>query len=226
MIDGDFELYFAIKCCFFFFTKLHFLPSLFSIEIEEFGEIRDKMHWLNNSAILNDEECLSLVEMTKSSNGKLLYRATQDGFTSLAFHSKCDNKANTITIIKNNLNYVFGGYTSVSWTSLGNYSSDSNAFIFNLRRNGVSKSDKFMIKNLQNEKHAINGNINNGPTFGGGHDIYICNQSNANFGSYAYFGHSYQLPNGCLFGTPNALNFLAGNYNQWLVYEIEVYQIN
>ncbi len=42
----------------------------------------------------------------------LLYRATRDGFNGEVFHSKCDGKGNTITIIKNNLNYVFGDYVS------------------------------------------------------------------------------------------------------------------
>jgi hypothetical protein len=49
--------------------------------------------------------------------GNLLYRATRDGFTASAFHEKCDGKENTITIIKTNGNYVFGGYTSAKWNS-------------------------------------------------------------------------------------------------------------
>ena len=42
--------------------------------------------------------------MTKSTKGDLLYRASRDGFTGQAFHSKCDGKGNTISIIKNNSN--------------------------------------------------------------------------------------------------------------------------
>ena len=106
----------------------------------------DKKCWLNDSLILNEGECLSLVEMTQSSNGELLYRATRDGFTSQAFHSKCDNKANTVTIIKNNLNYVFGGYTSATWNGTSKWINDPNAFIFSLRRNGNSTNEKFMVK--------------------------------------------------------------------------------
>ncbi len=74
--------------------------------------------------------------MTKSSKGILLYRPTRDGFTSQAFHSKCDGKGNTITIIKNNLNYVFGGYASSAWNRSGSIN-DPNAFLFSLRRAGV-----------------------------------------------------------------------------------------
>ena len=92
--------------------------------------------WISDiSLILNETESLSLIEMTQSINGVLLYRATTDGFDSKVFHMKCDGKANTITIIKNNFNYVFGGYTSATWDdgSKGRFSAfktDPHAFIY------------------------------------------------------------------------------------------------
>ena len=51
-----------------------------------------------------------------------------------------------VTIIKNNLNYVFGGYTSAAWDSTSGWINDLNAFIFSLRRNGNSTNEKFMVK--------------------------------------------------------------------------------
>ena len=44
--------------------------------------------------------------MTKSKFCELVYRATNDGFTYEALHSKCDDKQNLVSIIRNNLNYV------------------------------------------------------------------------------------------------------------------------
>ena len=164
---------------------------------------------------------MSLAEMTKSTKGILLYRATRDGFTSEAFHSKCDGKGNTITIIKNNLNYVFGGFASSAWNSSNTWINDPNAFLFSLRRAGVSFKDKFTVKPAQ---YALCGNSSCGPTFGRGYDIYICNQSNTKIGSYSNFGHSYNLPNGYTYGQ-NTKDFLAGKHNQWKTTEIEVYQI-
>ena len=158
--------------------------------------------------------------MTKSTKGNLLYRATRDGFTGQGFHSKCDGKGITITIIKNNLNYVFGGFASSAWIS-SNYDfiNDPNAFLFSLRRVGVSFKDKFTVKNAAN---ALDGHTSYGPTFG--NDIHICDQSNTSTGSRSNFGHSYNLPNGYTY-EGNAKEFLAGNYNQWTTTEIEVYQI-
>ena len=201
------------------------MPSTYVIDKEEFGEIKNKKCWLLNSLILNENECLSLAEMTKSSNGELLYRATKDGFTAQAFHSKCDEIPHTITIIKNDLDCVFGGYSSESWKSKNRDcdDEDENAFIFSLRRNGKSKSKRFEKK--FDGYTGIYSQSNDGPIFGGGCDIYICNESNVNYGSYCNFGHSYELPEGYKFEQKNTQDYLAGNYDQWLAVEIEVYQI-
>ncbi len=157
--------------------------------------------------------------MTKASDGILLYRATRDGFDSQAFHSKCDGKGNTITIIKNNLNNLFGGYASSAWNSLGYYINDPNAFLFSLRRDGVSFKDKFTVKYAE---RALYGHPGDGPTFG--HDICIYNESNTKMGSFSNFGHTYNLPDGYIYGG-NARDYFAGYWNKWITTEIEVYQI-
>ena len=90
-----------------FFSKFKFTPSTFSFTEEQLGLLNRSPDWLKNSLILNDEEATLLSEITQSSKGTLLYRATRDGFTANAFHSKCDGKSKTITIIKTNGNYVF-----------------------------------------------------------------------------------------------------------------------
>ena len=159
--------------------------------------------------------------MTKSTKGNLLYRASRDGFYSRDFHDKCDGKSNTITIIKNSLNYVFGGFASSAWSSSYQYINDTNAFLFSLRRNGTSTSDKFLSKISQ---YSLFCRADYGPTFGAGHDIHICNQSNTNYGSQGNLGHSFNLPNGYTYGG-NAKDFLTGSYNQWTTTEIEVYEI-
>ena len=45
---------------------------------------------------------------------KLCWRASEDGWHSKRFHFLCDGKGATITIVKVG-NYIFGGYTSISW---------------------------------------------------------------------------------------------------------------
>jgi hypothetical protein len=164
--------------------------------------------------------------MVDSSNGVLLYRATIDGFEASSFHGKCDGKENTVTIIKTDSNYVFGGYTAAKWVTdtdeqlnNGGWIHDSTAFIFSLRRNEVSFNNKFMVKNAN---HAIYGHSSYGPSFGGGSDIFIIDKSNINIGSYSNLGIGYQYHT----EDGDSKSFLAGSSNDWLTNEIEVYQIN
>ena len=46
---------------------------------------------------------------------RLLFRASRDGFATSAFHSKCDNKGPTVTVVKSGAN-IFGGFTEKGWT--------------------------------------------------------------------------------------------------------------
>ena len=80
----------------------------------------------------------------------MLYEATKYGFQVRVFNTKCYNITNTVTDIRNNFNYVFGGFTAAKWSSpvRGVWIADSIAFIFSLRRNGTSISINYLF-NLQ-----------------------------------------------------------------------------
>jgi hypothetical protein len=134
--------------------------------------------------------------------------ATRDGFTAEAFHLKCDGKENTITIIKNNLNFVFGGYLFEGITSSNGWGVDSRAFIFSLRRLGVTNCLKFMVTDAN---HAIYGHSGLGPTFGQGIDICIKDNSNINTGSYTNFSCSYESPREFLSKGQHSKLFLQEN---------------
>ena len=45
---------------------------------------------------------------------KLCYRATSHGWRARTFHSYCDNKGPTVTIVRDG-SYIFGGYNDNSW---------------------------------------------------------------------------------------------------------------
>ena len=53
-----------------------------------------------------NEDFKSLCEFPVDQKWNLIYRASRDGFEAFNFDSKCDNKPNTLVIIKSN---VFGG---------------------------------------------------------------------------------------------------------------------
>jgi len=74
-----------------------------------------------------------------------------------------------------------------------------------------------MVKTLS---QAIYMNPLYGPTFGGGHDIYIADKGNANANSYAQLGHSYNYPS----GVNDHSTILAGSF-RFTPDEVEVFYL-
>lgn len=64
---------------------------------------------------------------------ELIYKATRDGDKSENFHSKCDNKENTIVIIKSKNGKIFGGFTTKFWNHM-EYINDPLAFVFSINK--------------------------------------------------------------------------------------------
>ena len=152
---------------------------------------------------------------------QLLYQASSNGFNSNIFHAKCDGYQGTLVVVKSNNSNVFGGYTEADWSGNYNWAFDTNAFLFSL----VNSYNTSVKMNIIQPQNAIYASSYYGPTFGGGHDLYVALDS-----SYAYsnLGHSYQLPSFLAnygVNSQQAQSFLAGSYNFQLV-EVEVYQID
>ena len=72
-----------------------------------------------------------------------------------------------------------------------------------------------------NRRYAIYCHSSNGPTFGGGADIYISSDSNSNQTSFSNFGYDYKHAD-YQNGTEKANSILAGSYN-FQTLEIEVF---
>ena len=86
----------------------------------------------------------------------LCYRASSHGWASSTFHSRCDGKPHTVTIIRKQ-QYVFGGYTDIPWGMYTTYSySKALEITFNqLRVNLLSPFLQHFWGNLHGlEKHA------------------------------------------------------------------------
>ena len=52
---------------------------------------------------------------------KLLFRASEHGFSAKEFHRWCDGKAPTLVVVRTNYGKTLGGYTPVPWKSVGGY---------------------------------------------------------------------------------------------------------
>lgn len=151
------------------------------------------------------------------SRGELLYRGTVDGMNASSFHAKCDGKGPTITLIKLlGQGEVFGGYNPQSWSSNDQYKNGSGGFLFNLNH-----SFKLNQTGNDNNQYQTYNSAGYGPTFGGGHDLYISQDFTQMYAS----PYSYENPND--YGYPSLFGYTQDNYyyynNNVTILEIEVY---
>ena len=69
-------------------------------------------------SVINEEQYDSYLREWLGSDYKwrLLYRASEHQYTSKSFHECCDDKGPTLVIIKSSGGWIFGGYTTQSWS--------------------------------------------------------------------------------------------------------------
>ncbi len=157
----------------------------------------------------------------ESKSFALLWRGTRDGSGPSAFHRHCDGKPNTLTVIKNSLGYVFGGYSTLLRPGrlllLTELKSNSTAFLFSLTN---PANNPLKLKVIQPE-YAVIHHSSWGPLFGLGNDLWFHSfDSSDNRLSFS----SYQSPNG-LSGTEGGKYVLGGSTHFYIPLEIEVFQV-
>jgi len=156
----------------------------------------------------------------KNKSFSLLWRGSRDGFDAAAFHRLFDGKANTVTVIKNTNGFIFGGFTSIPWkSSCGVYQADNSAFLFSL----TNPSNSPLKLKVNPAQSAVLHSSSYGPTFGGGHDLYVSSLSNTNRDSYMNL-HSYEFLNGKS-GNEGGKFIVGGTDNKFKTVEIEVFQV-
>jgi len=158
----------------------------------------------------------------KTSEPKLLYRASRDGWGASDFHRMCDGKGATVTVVKSSGGYIFGGYTEVAWSGVAwsggvGYKSSTESFLFSLKDHAGVGPVKMPIKSDQTD-YAVYHHSNNGLFFGN-IDLCVASNANADPSSYSNVGNTYQLPS-----NTNDPHFLAGSHN-FTVSEYEVFLV-
>lgn len=170
----------------------------------------------DGSKLLNQSQKRQLIAwLGKEVVTSHLYSATRDGFGAAQFHLKCDNKGATVVIASTTTGSVFGGYTPTSWDSTGSYKMNTSTFLFTLENNHKIPPTRY---NATTNNNAIYCHALYGPTFGTGHDIHICNNSNSTNTSYSNFPSTFGDTTG------KGLATFAGSYN-FLLTELEVFQV-
>jgi len=151
-------------------------------------DILPKKQLFFGGTLLTQEDQFQLNKFYGTDNQKwnLIYKGTRDGFTIDDFHRCCDSQGPTMTIIQSLDDYLFGGYTSISWNFHQGIKSgviDQTAFLFTLTNpHGISPT-KYLVKS--GGEHAVVPNAM-GPTFGQ-YDICVYPNSNLNSQSFIKF---------------------------------------
>ena len=204
---------YEIKICCIYNNLDGIWSEIKSIKIPEF-----------DSLILSESErcqefSKKVIEWTGYKNFELLYRGTRDGMISNSFHNKCNNINPTLCLFKCTKGYIFGGYSPTSWTSLGNYKSNSNCFIFSLTNIHGTKPTKFQNSN---SRFSIYVDSNYGPCFGGGFDIGVFDGGRNNEYNYSSFPHSYKD----ILGKGKSIFSGDLNTKKFTLKEIEVFKLS
>lgn len=120
----------AIKILLFSRTS-HFHEVLLKLFLLKWFNLKKKINKINATHSISESPMNSTILAKKGShltylllflapavgNGShwvLCYRGSLDGWAASTFHSRCDGKKNTVTIIEKG-SYVFGGYTDAPW---------------------------------------------------------------------------------------------------------------
>jgi len=168
------------------------------------------------TSFLNEEEKKLIsewIDPKKIINFYLLFATNKDGDSSSTFHYYCDGVFPTVTVVLDTSGRRFGGYSTQNWcqsTVGSSYSRGPCSFIFNLsNKNKYNLIDEFNTS-------AIYHHNSYGPTFGGGHDLYLANGCRSNTSSYCNKS-SYNTGNNNLLGNSGSTSFQVSNYEVYKV---------
>ena len=150
---------------------------------------------------------------------ELLYRGSRDGTTSRNFHNRCDNKGPTICLYKNDKKNIFGGYTSIPWTTDGKHHKSNDCFLFTLTNIYGIEPTIFPYKN---NSESVFHRADRGPNFGNNADIWIQDD-------YKSKNSESQFPSGYLDILKKGKSIFTGDYNNnnttLIIKEIEVFKL-
>jgi alpha-tubulin suppressor-like RCC1 family protein len=117
----------------------------------------------------------------------LCYRRSTHGASASTFHARCDNKGETMTIIRLVNGSLVGGYASGHWNAAtaGHVSTASNSFLF-----GITAAQ---YANCTNSTQCIYNHPSYGPAFGSGSGYSLRIYNNMSSLSYntTSYGYSY-----------------------------------
>ena len=196
-----------------FFLGLFFLLFIISCGAEDKKVLIVQEDHFEGSLLLDEAQKVRINEWVgnPSQTWNLVYRLSEHGASSSEFHARSDGQGQSVVLVKMDNGVLIGGYNSLSWNSDGAYFGNAESFLFSL-------TNDFKHEHT-GDAYYLYGHVNYGPTFGGGHDLYINNTMGT---GYCNIGYSYIARVGT-YGSAEARNDFCGSYNSWTIQEMEVW---
>ena len=98
------------------FDSLHFFDLDYRLNVSNYF-LKHPSHYLQNTRIVGCEYDDILSDWLGSeSEWKLAFRASDHHYRAIYFHKYCDDKGPTLIVIKSSGGWIFGGYTTQSWS--------------------------------------------------------------------------------------------------------------
>ena len=151
--------------------------------IKIFGNIFVNNNIIDSSIINKEREKQEIIikwikeKINKDNiNFEKIFTMSLNGNSSKEFHTYCDNKGPTLTIIKTTKDKIFGGFTPLNWDSISGSKIDDDAktFIFSLnlmKKYDIINKEKYAIvcggdgPFFGNCDFKLNSNMNKGLTY-------------------------------------------------------------
>ena len=96
-------------------NAIHCDDSTIRLKISRYY-FKNPSEFLSDTQLVNQQYDGKLREWIGDYKWRLLYRASEHDFTSKSFHGYCNNKGPTLIVIKSSEGWIFGGYTTESWS--------------------------------------------------------------------------------------------------------------
>lgn len=155
------------------------------------------------------------------------YRKSVNGGTSSTWHTDCNNKGETVTIVQLSTGKKIGGYAACSWRSVGGpVYTCGGSFLFSLT-NKHKHEKHFSVYTTNFEvPYYINDVSGSGPTFVD--DLAINADMNTGYCNLG-FAYTCRLADNTAnpmyggFGSDACRNDFCGSYNTWTITELETW---
>ena len=98
-----------------YLDTIHCKDSSIRVKISQLC-LKNPSEFLPDTQLVKKQYDSELKKWVGDYQWRLLYRASEHGYSAESFHKCCDNKGPTLIIIKSSGGWIFGGYTTKSWS--------------------------------------------------------------------------------------------------------------